>query len=65
MPVAARSKAYVCVRLVAGIAGSNPAEGMDVYLSCSYVVLSCVGIGLCNGLITRPEESYRVSNSVD
>jgi hypothetical protein len=23
-------------------------------------VLSCVGRGLCEGLITRPEESYRV-----
>jgi hypothetical protein len=26
-----------------------------------YVVLSCAGRGLCDGLITRPEESYRVS----
>jgi hypothetical protein len=25
-----------------------------------YVVLSCVGRGLCDWLITRPEESYRV-----
>jgi hypothetical protein len=24
-------------------------------------VLSCAGRGLCDGLITRPEESYRVS----
>jgi hypothetical protein len=29
---------------------------------CVYVVLSCVGRGLYAGLITRPEESYRVSN---
>jgi hypothetical protein len=29
-------------------------------LLCFYVVLSCVGRGLCDGLITRPEESYRV-----
>jgi hypothetical protein len=29
---------------------------------CLYVVLSRVGRGLCDGLITRPEESYRVSN---
>jgi hypothetical protein len=36
--------------------GSNPDRGMDVCFSCLYVVLSC------NGLITRPEESYRVSN---
>jgi hypothetical protein len=40
--------------------GLNPARGMDVCLLCLYVVLSCVGRGLCDGLITRPEESYRV-----
>jgi hypothetical protein len=34
---------------------------MDVWLLCLYVVLSCVGRGLCDGMITRPEESYRVS----
>jgi hypothetical protein len=34
---------------------------MDVRLLCLYVVLSCVGRGLCDGLIIRPEESYRVS----
>jgi hypothetical protein len=28
---------------------------------CLYVVLSCVGRGLCNKLITRPKEFYRVS----
>jgi hypothetical protein len=61
--VVARSKA-VCGRLVAGIAGSNPARGMDVCLLCLYVVLSCVGRGLRDGPIIRPEESYRVSNSV-
>jgi hypothetical protein len=43
---------------------SDPAEGMDVCLLCLCVVLSCVGRGLCDGLITRPEESYRVSNCV-
>jgi hypothetical protein len=37
---------------------------MDVCILCLYVVLSCEGRGLCDGLITRPEESYRVSNSV-
>jgi hypothetical protein len=51
----------VCDRIVAGIAGSNPFRGMDVCLLCLYVVLSCVGRGLRDGLITRPEESYRVS----
>jgi hypothetical protein len=34
---------------------------MDVRLLCLYVVLSCVGRGLCDGLITHPEESYLVS----
>jgi hypothetical protein len=29
-----------------------------------FVVLSCVGRGLCDGLITHPEESYHVSNCV-
>jgi hypothetical protein len=32
MPVAARSKAWVCGRSVTGIVGSNPVEGMDVCL---------------------------------
>jgi hypothetical protein len=62
IPVAARSKAYVCGRLVAGIPGSNPARGMDVCLLCLYVVLSCIGRGLCVGMINRPEQSYRVTN---
>jgi hypothetical protein len=61
IPVAARPKALICGRLVAGIAGSYPAPGIYVCLLCLYVVLSCVGRGLCDGLITRPEESYRVS----
>jgi hypothetical protein len=64
IPVAARSKAYICSLLVPVMAGSNPAEGMDVCLLCLYVVLSCVGRGLCGGLITRPEESYHASNCV-
>jgi hypothetical protein len=38
--------------------------GAWMFVSCLYVVLSCVGRGLCDGLITRPEESYRVSNCV-
>jgi hypothetical protein len=63
IPVVTRSK-EVCSRLVAGIAGSNPARGMDVCLLCLYVVFSCLGRGPCDGLIARPEEFYRVSNSV-
>jgi hypothetical protein len=57
--VAARSKA--CGRLVAGVESSNLPRGMDVCLLCLYVVLSCVDRGLCDELITRPEESCRVS----
>jgi len=32
IPVAARSKAWVCGRSLAGIDGSNPSEGMKVFL---------------------------------
>jgi hypothetical protein len=56
IPVTARSKPWVCGCSLAGIAGSSPAGGMNVSCVCS--VLS--GIGLCDGLITRPEEFYRV-----
>ena len=55
MPVAARSKAWVCGCSLAGIAGSNPARTW-MFVSCKRCVLS--GRGLCDGLITRPEESY-------
>jgi hypothetical protein len=54
--VAARSKTWVCSRLPAGIAGSNPARVVDVCCDCC--VLS--GRGLCIGLITRPDEPYRM-----
>jgi len=57
-PVAARSKAWVCGCSLPGMADSNPAGGMDVSLSCKFCVL--LGRGLCVGLITRPEESWRV-----
>ena len=55
IPVAVRSKAWVYGRSFAGIVGSNPAGVMDVFLCC---VLT--GRGLCDGLITRPEKSYRL-----
>jgi len=51
--VAALSNDWVCRHSLAGIAGSNPTGGMDV----CYVLQ---GRGLCVGLITRPEESYRL-----
>jgi hypothetical protein len=53
---AARSKAWVCGRLPAGIVGSNPTR--DTSVCCECCVLS--GRGLCDELIMRPEESYRV-----
>ena len=55
IPVAAGSKTCVCSRSLSGIVGSNPAGSMDVCRECC--VLS--GSGLCDGLITRPEESDR------
>jgi hypothetical protein len=57
--VAARSKVWVCGRSLAGIVGSNPAgRGAWISVSCECCVLA--GRGLCVGLITPPEESYRV-----
>jgi hypothetical protein len=58
------SKAYVCGRLVGGIGRLNPAKCIDVYPFCFNVGLSYVGTGLCDGLITRPGDSYRASNCV-
>jgi hypothetical protein len=54
--VVERSKASACGRTVAGIVGSNPSGGIHVYCECR--VLS--GRGLCEGLIPRLEESYRL-----
>ena len=55
-PVAARSKAWICGLPLTGIVGTNTADGMDIYCECC--VLS--GRGLCDGLITRLDESYRL-----
>ena len=46
----------MCGRLLAGIVGLNP-TGAWMFV-CECFVLS--GRGLCDGLITRPEESYRL-----
>ena len=54
VPVAARSKSWVCGCSPAEILGSNPTGGMEA--EC--FVFS--GSGLCDELITRPEESYRL-----
>ena len=54
VPVAARSKTWVCGRSLVEIADSNPAGVVDVCSECC--VLS--GRGLCDELITRLEECY-------
>jgi len=54
--VVARSRAWVCGRSPAEIAGSNPAGGMVVSFECC----GLPGRDLCVRLITRPEQSYRV-----
>ena len=54
--MAVRSKAQDCGRIVTGIAGSNPAEGMAVRPLCLLCSVSSV---LCDGLIPPSEESYR------
>jgi len=55
--VAARSTALVYGRSSAGIVGSN-SPGAWMFFCCECFVLS--GRGLCDELITRPEESYRL-----
>ena len=57
IPVAARSKAWVCGHSLAGVVGSNPAV---VGLSLSIVGVVCCKVEVCDGLIRRPEECYRV-----
>jgi hypothetical protein len=54
---AARSKEWVCGRSLAGIVGSNPA---GVWMSVSRECCVLSGRVLCDGPISRQEESYRV-----
>ena len=58
VPVTARSKAKVCGRSPAEILGFKSHRGHG----CLSVVECCVssGRGLCDQLIARPEESYRL-----
>ena len=58
--MAARSKASVFGRSTVEVVVSNPTRGMDVclFVCCDCCVLS--GRGLCDGLITRPDRSYRL-----
>jgi hypothetical protein len=57
IPMAAQSKAYVCGRSNAGVAGSNPFSAW-MFFSC--VLVCCAGSSPCDELTTRSEESYRV-----
>jgi len=57
VPVAMRHKAWVCGRSPAEIVVSNPA-GAWISVCCECCVLS--GRSFCVGLITRPEDSYRI-----
>jgi hypothetical protein len=57
IPVAARCKASAFGRAPAGVVGAKPTKSM-MCVCCECYVLP--GSGLCNSLITRPEESYRV-----
>ena len=56
VPVPVRSKVLVFGRSAAEIVGSIP-PGSWMFVCCECCVLS--GRGLCDGLITRPEESCR------
>ena len=55
--MAALSKAWICSFSFAGIAGSITVHGMNARL---YECRVLSGRGLCVGLNTRPEESYRM-----
>jgi hypothetical protein len=57
VPAAARSKAYVYSHSPTAIVVSNP-TGVWIFVCCVCCVLS--GRGLCDELITPPEESYRL-----
>ena len=59
IPVAVPSKACVWSLLKAEIVGLNPADGVDICLYVFFFVF-CEGSGLCNELITRADELYRV-----
>ena len=58
MATVLQSKAWVRSRLIAGTAGSKPAKSTYVRLSCLLLCRVCKG--LCNELITRTREPYRV-----
>jgi len=63
--LAVLSKAYVCGRSIATIAGSNPAVGVDVRLSCSLCVVKVAASVTDRLLVQRsPIGRVCVSNCV-
>ena len=58
IPMAALSKTWVCGGSLAGIVGSKTVGGHGLSVCCESCVFS--GRSFCVGLITRPEESYRL-----
>ena len=58
MSAAARTKAWVCGRSLDGGCRFEYRGGAWMSVCCEFCVLS--GRGLCDGLITRPEASYRL-----
>jgi len=60
VPAAVRCKAWFYGSSPAEIVGSNPTEGGGGGWMSVVSVVCCPGRGLCDELITRPEESYRL-----
>ena len=58
IPMPAPSKAWVCGRSLVGIGGVRILPGAWMFATGKRSVLS--GTGLCDGMITRPEDSYRM-----
>jgi len=56
-----RLRRGVCDRLLAATEGLNPVGDMNVCLFWMSVLCCQVEVGLCNGPIIRPGESYLVS----
>ena len=61
-PCSTRRGSAVARLLCLRVRISNPQGGSWMFVSCECFVLS--GTGLCDGLITRPEDSYRVCGCV-
>ena len=53
IPVTARSEAWFCGRSLAGISGSNPAGGMDGWMSIVCVIFCQVEVSVTGGLLVQ------------